>query len=100
MGNGLSRGVSKVLPGVRTRRDVRAERLASNVTGPSLSYRAPPLRRETYVAEYGRVALSRESSHKEEKMTSEVLDKFVQLITTALGLVAALAWNDAIQSLF
>ncbi len=33
-------------------------------------------------------------------MTSEVLDKFVQLITTALGLVAALAWNDAIQSLF
>ena len=33
-------------------------------------------------------------------MTSEVLDKFAQLITTALGLVAALAWNDAIQSLF
>jgi hypothetical protein len=33
-------------------------------------------------------------------MTSEVLDKFVQLITTALSLVAALAWNDAIQSLF
>lgn len=33
-------------------------------------------------------------------MTGEVLDKFAQLITTALGLVAALAWNTAIQSLF
>ena len=33
-------------------------------------------------------------------MTAEVLDKFAQLITTALGLVAALAWNTAIQSLF
>lgn len=28
------------------------------------------------------------------------MDKFSQLITTALGLVAALAWNDAIQTLF
>jgi hypothetical protein len=33
-------------------------------------------------------------------LTGEVLDKFSQLITTALGLVAALAWNDAIQLLF
>ena len=33
-------------------------------------------------------------------MTGEILDKFSQLITTALGLVAALAWNDAIQTLF
>ena len=33
-------------------------------------------------------------------MTGEVLDKFAQLITTALGLVAALAWNAAIQQLF
>ena len=33
-------------------------------------------------------------------MTGEVLDKFSQLITTALGLVAALAWNDAIQTVF
>jgi glycerol uptake facilitator-like aquaporin len=39
--------------------------------------------------------------HKEkETLTAEVLDKFAQLITTALGLVAALAWNDAIQYLF
>jgi hypothetical protein len=33
-------------------------------------------------------------------MSAEVLDKFAQLITTALGLVAALAWNTAIQNLF
>jgi len=33
-------------------------------------------------------------------LTGEILDKFSQLITTALGLVAALAWNDAIQLLF
>ena len=33
-------------------------------------------------------------------LTGEVLDKFAELITTALGLVAALAWNAAIQNLF
>ena len=33
-------------------------------------------------------------------MTGEVLDKFSALISTALGLVAALAWNTAIQNLF
>ena len=33
-------------------------------------------------------------------MASEVLDKFSELITTALGLVATLAWNTAIQNLF
>ncbi len=33
-------------------------------------------------------------------MTAEVLEKFSTLITTALGLVAALAWNTAIQTLF
>jgi uncharacterized membrane protein len=37
---------------------------------------------------------------KEKKMTAEVLDKFAELITVALGLVAALAWNTAIQNLF
>ncbi|MDQ3636885.1 MAG: DUF5654 family protein [Actinomycetota bacterium] len=36
----------------------------------------------------------------EEALTGEILDKFSQLITTALGLVAALAWNDAIQTIF
>lgn len=39
-------------------------------------------------------------SWKETELTGEVLDKFAQLITTALGLVAALAWNTAIQNLF
>jgi hypothetical protein len=33
-------------------------------------------------------------------LSGEVLDKFSDLITTALGLVAALAWNAAIQQLF
>jgi uncharacterized membrane protein len=33
-------------------------------------------------------------------LTGEILDKSSQLITTALGLVAALAWNDAIQTVF
>jgi len=33
-------------------------------------------------------------------LTGEVLDRFSQLITTALGLVAALAYNTAIQNLF
>jgi hypothetical protein len=32
-------------------------------------------------------------------LSAEVLDKFSELITTALGLVAALAWNEAIQQL-
>ena len=33
-------------------------------------------------------------------MSAEVLDKFSELITTALGLVAAQAWSEAIQQLF
>jgi hypothetical protein len=33
-------------------------------------------------------------------LSAEVLDTFSELITTALGLVAALAWNEAIQQLF
>jgi Family of unknown function (DUF5654) len=33
-------------------------------------------------------------------LTGEILDKSSQLVTTALGLVAALAWNEAIQQLF
>ena len=45
------------------------------------------------------------SSQKEETLTAEVLDKFPldkfpELITPALGLVAALACNAAIQQLF
>lgn len=40
---------------------------------------------------------------EEEKPTSlkfEILDKIAALITAAFGLVAALAWNDAIKALF
>ena len=34
------------------------------------------------------------------KMKKEVVDKLAALITVAFGLVAALAWNGAIQSVF
>ncbi|MBC8495084.1 hypothetical protein H8D36_02945 [archaeon] len=33
-------------------------------------------------------------------MKSEIVDKLAALITAAFGLVAALAWNDAIKALF
>lgn len=33
-------------------------------------------------------------------MKKEVVEKFAALITAAFGLVAALAWNDAIRALF
>ena len=33
-------------------------------------------------------------------MKSEVTEKFAALITAAFGLIAALAWNDAIKALF
>ncbi|WP_445476112.1 DUF5654 family protein [Methanococcoides methylutens] len=33
-------------------------------------------------------------------MKGEVIDKLASLITAAFGLVAALAWNDAIKALF
>ncbi|MCB9361865.1 hypothetical protein H6504_00375 [Candidatus Woesearchaeota archaeon] len=33
-------------------------------------------------------------------MKGEVVDKLAALITAAFGLVAALAWNDAIKALF
>ncbi|GEM_PF-167127 len=35
-----------------------------------------------------------------ETMKAEVIEKLAALITAAFGLVAALAWNDAIKSLF
>ena len=34
------------------------------------------------------------------KMKTEVIEKLSALVTAAFGLVAALAWNDAIKSLF
>jgi hypothetical protein len=33
-------------------------------------------------------------------LKGEVIDKLAALITAAFGLIAALAWNDAIKSLF
>jgi uncharacterized BrkB/YihY/UPF0761 family membrane protein len=33
-------------------------------------------------------------------MKSEVIDKLAALVTVAFGLVAALAWNGAIQAIF
>lgn len=33
-------------------------------------------------------------------MKSEVIEKMAALVTAAFGLVAALAWNDAIKALF
>ncbi|MBC8515679.1 MAG: hypothetical protein H8D31_00340 [Nitrosopumilus sp.] len=33
-------------------------------------------------------------------MHKEILDKMAALITAAFGLVAALAWNDAIKAVF
>ena len=33
-------------------------------------------------------------------MKTEVIEKIAALITAAFGLIAALAWNDAIRSLF
>jgi hypothetical protein len=37
---------------------------------------------------------------KPPTLIQELLDKFGSLITSAFGLVAALAWNEAIQSFF
>ena len=42
-------------------------------------------------------------SDEEEKpatLKQEVLDKLAALVTAAFGLVAALAWNDAIKAIF
>lgn len=33
-------------------------------------------------------------------MKSDITEKFAALITAAFGLIAALAWNDAIKALF
>ena len=37
---------------------------------------------------------------KEEPMKVIVLDKIASLVTAAFGLIAALAWNDAIKAIF
>lgn len=39
-------------------------------------------------------------SEKEPSVKEQILDKMSALITAAFGLVAALAWNDAIKAVF
>ena len=41
-----------------------------------------------------------EEAKKPPTLFQEMLDKFSALITAAFGLVAALAWNEAIKALF
>ena len=41
-----------------------------------------------------------ESGEKKVKVRIELVEKLPALITAAFGLVAALAWNSAIQNLF
>ena len=40
------------------------------------------------------------TSAETKSLKAEVLDKMTDLATAGFGLVAALAWNDAIKSLF
>ena len=41
-----------------------------------------------------------EEEEKPVPLKVEVLDKIAALVTAAFGLVAALAWNDAIKAIF
>lgn len=41
-----------------------------------------------------------ETTQQQQNLRVEVLDKMSALITAAFGLVAALAWNEAIQAVF
>ena len=41
-----------------------------------------------------------EGGEKEPTLKVQILDKMSALITAAFGLVAALAWNEAIKSIF
>ncbi|MFB5611115.1 MAG: DUF5654 family protein [Nitrosopumilaceae archaeon] len=41
-----------------------------------------------------------ENEDKPKTLREEILDKFSALITAAFGLVAALAWNEAIKAIF
>jgi high-affinity Fe2+/Pb2+ permease len=41
-----------------------------------------------------------EDQKKPTALVQEILDKFSSLITAAFGLVAALAWNEAIKAIF
>jgi len=41
-----------------------------------------------------------EDKEKPKTLMEEILDKFGALVTAAFGLVAALAWNEAIKAIF
>ena len=41
-----------------------------------------------------------DEEEKPKTLKEEVLDKIAALVTAAFGLVAALAWNDAIKTIF
>lgn len=41
-----------------------------------------------------------EEEEKPTTLKTEILDKIAALVTAAFGLVAALAWNDAIKAVF
>lgn len=43
---------------------------------------------------------TKEEIKQKHKLAIEIIEKFAQLITGGFGLVAALAWNDAIQGFF
>ena len=48
-----------------------------------------------------RVCMTKEQLSKEAKQVrKEVIEKIATLLTAAFGFVAALAWNEAIKSLF
>ncbi|MFA6429217.1 MAG: DUF5654 family protein [Patescibacteria group bacterium] len=44
--------------------------------------------------------MSQETEEREANIKLQTLEKMLELMTAAFSLVAALAWNDAIQSLF
>lgn len=44
--------------------------------------------------------MKQDNEKNKQSLRIEVLNNFSRLITTGLGLVAALAWNDAIKQLF
>lgn len=45
-------------------------------------------------------ALPRWIVRRAKSLTAEITSQLLQLATSALGLVAALAWNDAVQAVF
>ena len=46
------------------------------------------------------VPVAKQTVHLVQETKNKVLETITALATTAFGLVAALAWNDAIQSIF